>query len=60
MRAIKAFLDSTTDDSKALAQKCELLEELTEIVENIDFARGAALHAVWQHPLSHSRDSDLT
>lgn len=39
MRAIKAFLDSTTDDSKALAQKCELLEELTEIVENIDFAR---------------------
>ncbi|KAK9806566.1 hypothetical protein WJX73_001929 [Symbiochloris irregularis] len=39
MKAIKHFLDSGTADEEAVAQKKSLLEELTEIVENVDNAR---------------------
>ena len=45
MKAIKFFLDSQDADAEAVAQKESLLEELTEIVENIDFARGALAEA---------------
>ena len=41
MKAIKTFLDSDDTNEEAVAQKAELLDELTEIVENIDFARGS-------------------
>ena len=41
MKAIKAILDNSSADEEAVAAKADLLDELTEIVENIDFARGA-------------------
>lgn len=40
MKAIKGFLDSVDGSNDSIAAKAELLDELTEIVENIDFARG--------------------
>lgn len=42
MKHIKATLDATAADEKALQQKEDMLEELLEIVDNIDYARGAS------------------
>jgi hypothetical protein len=40
MKEIKATLDERDDSDAQVAEKLKLLEDLTEIVEHIDYARG--------------------
>lgn len=40
MKHIKASLDNTEESDDAIQQKQDLLEELMDIVDNIDYARG--------------------
>ena len=40
MKQIKASLDSQQVDAAALQQKQDMLDELMDIVDNIDYARG--------------------
>ena len=42
MRQIKAALDQSGEAADAVQQKEHLLEELLDIVDNIDYARGDA------------------
>jgi hypothetical protein len=43
LRGIKNALDSKSDIPEDVDEKLRLLDDLTEIVENIDFARGKIL-----------------
>ena len=43
LRGIKDALESKADDPEDVDEKLRLLDDLTEIVENIDFARGECL-----------------
>lgn len=40
MKQIKATLDSRATDATAVQQKEDMLDELLDIVDNIDYARG--------------------
>ena len=40
MKHIKAMLDDCTESHDAVQQKQDMLEELMDIVDNIDYARG--------------------
>lgn len=42
MKHIKATLDSTATNEAALQQKQDMLDELLDIVDNIDYARGTS------------------
>lgn len=43
MKHIKATLDQPDETADALQKKQDMLEELLDIVDNIDYARGAPL-----------------
>lgn len=40
MKHIKAMLDDSSEADDAVQQKQDMLEELMDIVDNIDYARG--------------------
>lgn len=43
MKQIKATLDESNDSADIVQQKQDVLEELLEIVDNIDYARGQCI-----------------
>ena len=51
LKQIKASLDTTSDSDNAIQQKQDLLEELMDIVDNIDYARGrkCPVHDIHHH-----------
>ena len=59
MRQIKAALDQSGEAADAVQQKENMLEELLDIVDNIDYARGKACYIMsialcrWKHQHQH-------
>lgn len=53
LRDIKGVLDEKDDSDAQVGEKLKLLDDLIEIVEHIDYAKGAPplIHMTWDHQL---------